>query len=226
MATLETKYGVGDVVWHASTIMTRKQHSCPDCLGTKKWKAQSPAGGEFEFTCPRCSSSYQHDRELSLSYSEYAPIAGKLTIGSIQVNTAPGSYDHGNRYMCVETGVGSGSVYNEDRLFATEGEALRKAQALANEQNTTTEWIVHQFNRSLDLSDYQLENVKIKTGEEAASRASSMLWNLGYLFDQIEEAADKEGVDEAVRYYREYDWQRDKDKIAEALSQRTEEAGE
>lgn len=216
MTIIETKYSVGDVVYFASTISTRKQHDCPDCLGSRKWSATSPAGGEFEFACPRCSASYQSDRDLSLDYTAYEPTAGRLTIGSIQVNTAPGAYDHGNRYMCVETGIGSGSVYNEDRLFETEAEALAAAQSMADEQNATTEWVVAQYNKTLSLSDYQIESAKLKLAEDAARDARSSLWNLGYLFEQIKEASDKDEILEQIEYYREYDWQRDKDKIAEA----------
>lgn len=216
MAVIETKYSVGDVVYFASTVSTRKKHECPDCKGTKKWTAQSPAGGEFEFACPRCSASYQSDRDLSLDYTAYDPSVGRLTIGSVQVNTAPGAYDHGTRYMCVETGIGSGSIYNEDRLFETEAEAKAAAQAMADEQNTTTEWIVQLYNKTLSLRDYEIESAKLKLAEEAKGRAGSMLWNLGYLFDQIEEASDKHEILELVEFYRNYDWQRDKDKIAEA----------
>lgn len=213
MAVIETKYSVGDVVYFASTVTERKRHDCPDCLGTRKWTAQSPAGGEFEFACPRCSASYQNDRDLSLDYTAYAPTAGRLTIGSIQVNTAPGSYDHGNRYMCVETGVGSGSVYDEARLFDTEDAALAAAQAMADEQNAKTTWIVEQYNRSLSLSDYQIENAKLKTADEARSRAQSMLWNVGHLFSEIREADDKEAIIDLIDWYGDHDWERDKEKF-------------
>jgi hypothetical protein len=224
MAILQTKYSVGDVVYHASTVSTQKQHPCPDCLGTRKWTAQSPAGGEFEFTCPRCSASYQNDRDLALNYAAYAPCAGKLTVGSIQVDTAPNAYGHGNRYMCVETGVGSGSVYDEARLFETEEEALRAAQAMADLQNAKTTWIVERYNRTLSLSDYQFESLKVKQAGEARASAQSMIWNIGYLFDEIREAADKEAIIELVDWYGENDWERDKEKFALAFPAKVEAA--
>lgn len=220
MATITTKYSVGDTVWYANTVTTKKQHPCPDCLGEKRWTARSPAGGEFEFSCPRCSASYHHDRDLSLAYSAFEPVASKLTIGSVRVNTHPGSYDSGNSYMCVETGVGGGTIYAEDRLFDSEAEALAAAALLADAQNSETQWVVRQFDRSLSLSDYQIDSAKLKLAEEAASRAHSMLWNLGYLFDQISEAEDKDAITEAVDFYRNYDWENDKDKIAAELSKR------
>lgn len=217
MATLTTKYSVGDTVYWAGTVSTRKQHPCPDCKGARKWKAVSPAGSEYEFSCPRCSAQYNSDRDLTLDYSAYVPLVNKLTVGSIQVNTAPGSYDTGNRYMCLETGVGSGSVYDEDRLFETDDEAMQAAQGLADGQNVSVEWIVKLYDKSLKISDYQLENAALKLAAQEKSRAGSMLWSLGDLFGRIEEAADKDAILEAVKEYREYEWEGDKKRASEAL---------
>lgn len=214
MATLTTKYSVGDTVYHASTTSERKRHPCPDCMGAGKWKATSPAGSEYDFPCPRCSAQYNADRDLTLDYSAYVPFVYRLTIGSIQVNTAKGSYDEGSRYMCLETGVGSGSIYDEARLFETEEEAAKAAQALADGQNVSVEWVVKLYDKSLRVSDYQLENAALKLAKEAQSRASSMLYGLGYLFTEIEEAADKEAILEAVESYKQYDWSRDKERAA------------
>ncbi|MBZ9894204.1 hypothetical protein LB545_07585 [Mesorhizobium sp. BR1-1-6] len=213
MATITTKYSVGDTVYRAGTTSERKRHPCPDCMGSHKWKAISPAGSEYEFSCPRCSAQYNSDRDLTLDYSAYVPSVERLTIGSIQVNTAPMSYDTGNRYMCLETGVGSGSVYNEKDLFETEEAATVAAQALADGQNTTVDWVVKLYNKSLKISDYQLENAALKLAAEAKSRASFMLWNLTDLFGRIEDAEDKEAILEAIKDYREYDWESDKKEI-------------
>jgi hypothetical protein len=217
MATITTKYSVGDTVFRAGTTSVRKQHPCPDCKGARKWKATSPAGGVYEFACPRCASSYNSDRDLQLDYSAYVPSVEQLTIGSIQVNTAPMSYDTGNRYMCRETGIGSGSVYNEDDLFETEEAATQSAQFKANEKNTTVEWIVKLYNKSLAISDYQLDSAALKLAKQEKSRASSMIWNIGDLFGRIEDADDKDAILEAIKEYREYDWQSDKDEAAKEM---------
>src|SRR5690606_21980316 len=68
MATIETKYGIGDVVWHASTVSETKTRDCPDCKGERKWSVTSPAGGEYSIACPRCAASFMSDRDLSLKY--------------------------------------------------------------------------------------------------------------------------------------------------------------
>jgi hypothetical protein len=213
MTTITTKYSIGDKVFHASLTTERRQHPCPDCKGEKKWSAKSPAGMEYTFACPRCSANYNNDRDLMLDYSAYTPLVGWLTIGSIQYNTAKGSYDEGARYMCQETGIGSGTVYNESDLFPTEEDALGAAKIKADLANAKTEWVVKQYDKALKVSDYQLDSATLKLASEAKSRASSLLWNLNDLFSRIEEADDKDAILEAVNDYKTYDWERDKEKV-------------
>lgn len=155
MTTITTKYSIGDVVWHAGIAVERRQHPCPDCHGEKLWKAISPAGEEYTFSCPRCSAAYSSNNSLSLQYSAYAPSIRRLTIGSVRVDT---SGDRNIEYMCHETGIGSGSLWSEGDLFLTEDEALTVAKTKASLTNTTTEWIVKLYDKSLSLSDYQFSN--------------------------------------------------------------------
>lgn len=213
MTIIKTKYSIGDTVFHGYTLQERREHPCPDCNGERKWTAKSPAGSEYTFGCPRCSMSYISDRDLQLDYTTHVPSARQLTIGSIQHNTAAGAYDHCTRYMCPETGVGSGSVYNEGSLFETEDEALNAARVQADLANTTTDWIVKLYDKSLKISDYELDSATLKLANDEKSHAKSMLWNLGDLFCRIDEADDKEAILEAVKEYKEWDWPRDKEKI-------------
>lgn len=218
MATLETKYAGGDVVFHASTTTVRAQHPCPDCLGARKWKATSPAGGEYEFACPRCSARYRSDDTLSLDYTVVKPSVSRLTIGSVRYNSH--SWHHGGsapeiEYMCAETGVGSGTLYKESNLFSTEGEARIAAEAKAAADNKNIEWVAVRYNQTLDISDYQLESGALRLARDMKLKSGSMLYGLLDLFNAIEEAADKKAILEAIEEYRRYDWHRDKDKLAE-----------
>ena len=63
----------------------------------------------------------------------YTPTVRELTIGSIgwEQEGAVGRY----RYMAHETGVGSGTVYDENRLCETEESALGVARLLAHQAN-------------------------------------------------------------------------------------------
>lgn len=212
MATLTTKYSIGDTVYRAGTVTTRKRHPCPDCLGAQKWQVKSPAGTDYEFPCPRCSARYMSDHDLSLDYSAYTPSVSRLTIGSIQYNTAQGSYDEGARYMCHETGIGSGSVYNETNLYETEEAAQKASQAQADSQNASVEWVVTQFNKSLEISDYQLDSAALKLAKDETHRARMMTYGLGDLFGSLEEADDKAAILEAIEDYKKYDWAREKER--------------
>lgn len=213
MATLTTKYSIGDVVYRSFTMTERKQHPCPDCLGSRKWKATSPAGGEYEFRCPRCAASYTSNNDISLWYTASTPAVQRLTIGSIQVNTAPSFDREGNQYMCHETGIGSGSVYYESDLHETEEAALLSAKAQADHNNATVEWIVKIYNKALEISDYELDNATLKLAKDKASNARSMLYGLNDLFERIkEDDSTRETILEAVDDYKRYDWSRDREK--------------
>jgi hypothetical protein len=221
MATIETKYAIGDIVFFASTTQKALKRDCPDCLGQQKWAATSPAGTEYEFACPRCATRFMNDRDLSLEYTQYVPTAGALTIGSVQHNTHDTVFRDGQwvgraatKYMCVETGVGNGSMYDEDRLFLTKEEALAAAELLADEQNKTSEWIVTLYNKTLELSDYQLDNAKIELARRNACEAQSKIWNLGDLFSEIESAQSIDEIKDLIIEYRERRWDEDKEAVA------------
>lgn len=214
MAVIETKYSVGDVVYCAGTTTTRKQHPCPDCLGERKWRAVSPAGTEYDFACPRCSASYNSDRDLTLDYTAHVPSVRRLTIGSVQFNSANGSWDSGARYMCRETGVGSGSVYDEARLFETEADALAASELMAKDADKSLEWCAKQYDKALSVSDYQLEHAMMKEAKEYKSRAGALLYNITDLFDTINEAEDKDAILEAIDDYKRWAWERDIKAIA------------
>lgn len=210
MATIETKFSVGTRVWYAGTTTEARKHPCPDCKGEHVWKTVSPAGNEYTFRCPRCTSSYTSFNNLCLSYTAHVPTARALTIGSVRHD----SHRPETTYMCVETGVGSGSVYDEGRLFETEDEALQCATSIAAKANAEVPHIVEQYNRSLEISDYQLENGLLKLANDAQSRARRLLYNLEDLFQAINDADDKDAIAEAVEEYKRYSWDSDK-KFAE-----------
>lgn len=198
MATLTTKYDMGDTVWFATTEVERRRHECPDCKGARTWKAISPAGSEFEVPCPRCSTSYMGNHALSLDYSMFAPRARRLTVGQIRASTEKGdSFDAGNRYMCRETGVGSGSVYSEADLFPTEEEALAAAQVKASLTNQNPDfWIAKQFNETAKFCDYELKDAAMEAAQSASRAALS---RVGYLIEDLTEAETLSEVKERLQ---------------------------
>lgn len=198
MATITTKFDIGDTVFHARTATTVKSHPCPDCIGSKKWIAQSPAGGSFEVPCIRCASNYQANHRLSLNYSSFEPVARRLTIGSVRADT---NSDRSPEYMCVETGVGSGNVYREADLFRTEAEALVAAQAQANVQNTNPDgWVAKQYDETARFSDYELKDAEIEAAKQASSLA---LIGVRDLLEDLDEAESLEDVRQRIADWRE-----------------------
>jgi len=228
MAVIETKYAIGDVVFFASTTSQTFKRDCPDCLGQGKWTAISPAGTNYQFACPRCSARFQSDRDLSLEYTQYVPVAHAVTIGSVQHNTHDTSFRDGQwvpgaktTYMCRETGVGSGTMYDEARLFLTRDEAMVAAQAIADEQNDRSEWVVSLYNKTLELSDYHLDNLKIELAKRAATEATCKLWNLGDLFGEIEAAQTVDEIKDLIIEYRERRWDADKEAVAALIREQS-----
>jgi hypothetical protein len=114
------RYKHGDIVWTYHINSTKALHECPDCLGTKKWEATSPAGEKHTVSCPRCESMSYLDRSIPpLTYTKSVVEVRRLTVGSIQVDTKERNGGPQISYMAHETGIGSGSIWAEDRLFAT-----------------------------------------------------------------------------------------------------------
>lgn len=131
---IETKYSVDDAVYVGRAEWGSEPIPCPDCKGTGKWTvvANSGPSGFWETTCQTCRDwgNYSGYGTGKVKQSTRIAITEYRTIGSIQVDT------NGDvvRYMCVETGVGSGSIYYEKDLFPTREEALAHAETLVAEQ--------------------------------------------------------------------------------------------
>lgn len=197
MATITTKYSIGDVVYSAGTTIVRKQRPCPDCMGSKRWKAVSPAGVDYEFSCPRCSGSYQSNNDISLMYSAHAPSVDRLTIGQVRTETDGQSKVV---YMCQETGIGSGTLWDETRLFPTETEATAASEALARARDEETPWIKKLFDKSLKICDYELSNAVKKTAEDAEI---SRQVRVQMLFDDIRDCQTNDEIKDAIERYSE-----------------------
>lgn len=191
---IETKFSKGDEVYYASTLPKRKTHDCPDCNNTRKWKAISPAGLEYEFGCPRCSQHYSSNHELSLSYTQFEPKVETRTIGSLQINT----HEPRTHYMCYETGIGSGQLYNEEDLFTTHDEALKRAKELAQRTNTNLDWVKKQYDATLEICDYQLSDARDHLDKKALCE---LRWKYQDLCNDISGCATMDQVADVLKEY-------------------------
>ncbi len=161
------KYRIGDVVYYPSIESASETLPCPDCLGERKWRAISPAGTEHTLDCPRCTDRYAYsgalDKLPSLVLQKYAPQVRKLTIGAITAKTMPWSGHDPIEYMANETGIGSGSIYEERKLFPDFESAMSVAEAQAalknSEIDAKREVINARHFSGLKLNDAALERL-------------------------------------------------------------------
>lgn len=131
------KFAIGDTVYRVKIDSVRKTLDCPDCLNTRVWWVRSPVGQKHSMKCPRCSNNKMAPllTEHELTYHEYRCWTEKLTIGSVRLDqyTKPKTYE----YMCVETGIGSGTIYREETLYISEDAAKFAAASQELTKNET-----------------------------------------------------------------------------------------
>lgn len=131
MAIIETKYNIGDVVYSGHAHHTTSTIECPDCAGSKVIHVIFSGDRKEEVQCVTCKSCWGQSTGR-IEKSDVTVSVSRLTIGSVEYGK-----ERGARYMCDETGIGSGNIYYEDNIFVTKegaeayGEKLRE-QYLVN----------------------------------------------------------------------------------------------
>lgn len=125
----EMKYKIGDIVYKSGTTYSTETIQCPDCLGTKEWIITFADGESIVIECQTCKRGVYHASGY-VSFNQWKPHVEVLTIGKIYDWTEA----NGFRYMCEETGIGSGSIYNESDLFSDRESAEIDAKIKHEEQ--------------------------------------------------------------------------------------------
>ena len=119
---LVPKFELGQKVYAVSSVSdTRRVHKeCDVCNSTGLVKV---VGREENFMCPACEGKYKTEHygfKYVISYS-------RATIGKIDMQVYASKYKNRYKsevkYMLEETGVGSGTLWYENRLFGTKEEA-------------------------------------------------------------------------------------------------------
>lgn len=147
MTELMPKFKIGQLIFCASVSWSEIKIKCPDCLGTLEWEVHTPAGEVFKHPCNTCKYGWQNSGYVS-EWKDAAQIVLR-TVGSIQTDTASNTPI---RYMCEETGIGSGSIYNEANLFAT--------------KEAAEEWCAEELKRVSGLRQAkELDDRKIKKAD-------------------------------------------------------------
>lgn len=115
---IETRYSLGDVVWGLTTYPAGKKNPCGLCSATGK---VTIAGGPRTTQCPDC---FGRGGLLAVEQELHGEI-DRLTIGqvNVRVNYADTDRPSPSTYMAEETGVGTGRVWSEDKLYPGKDEA-------------------------------------------------------------------------------------------------------
>jgi len=134
MQTIKPKYKIGQEVYKINWCNPTTWKTCEACNGATFVHIKE--NGK-QISCPDCRGVGKHSIYLGTRWA----IGSKLTIGKIQIEQFDTEYnDHEDRitYMCRETGVGTGSVYEEKDLFtslkAAESEVNKRNKNLKNEK--------------------------------------------------------------------------------------------
>lgn len=170
------KYKKGDVVYYIEKTTIEHRPPCPDCQGTKLWAVKTPAGEEFNVSCPRCGGGYGVP---PLRYWEPSFTIIPRTIGLIKINDWS---DTPVSYMCTESGIGSGSVYYEKDLFADKDVARDVGNIWLEEakiEYAAKKETQHNA-RAKELSVRTFVNAKIEEAQQAQQDSESKLRNLLY----------------------------------------------
>lgn len=167
------RYRMGQTVWHAGTEPAQEKHDCPDCLKQGTWAVKSPAGYESTVECPRCSGRGY------LTLQSAGPSVRRLTIGMVRACSRPlHSGDDHVEYMCGETGIGSGSVYSESKLFDSEEAARSAAEAMAVSRRSELDARNQDRAKLRSLYVHSLKDAAIKQADDRAYEAERRLSRL------------------------------------------------
>lgn len=123
------KYKIGDIVYKAGTTYSTSSIQCPDCLGTKEWIITFADGESMIIDCQTCKSGYSPSSGY-VTYNDCKPQIQILTVGKIY----DWNQEDGFRYMCEETGIGSGTIHKESDLFFDKKDAEEKSAIIFEEQ--------------------------------------------------------------------------------------------
>ena len=126
---LESKYDIGQKIWIVRRFAKQINKECGFCSGSGRAIGADLTG----YTCPVCiGRGYNKDYE-KIRYNVL--LIGTIGLVRIERREAEGYSKQEVQYMCYQTGIGSGSVYNEDDCFTSEREANKEAERRNHEES-------------------------------------------------------------------------------------------
>ncbi len=115
----QPKFDLGQYVYAIACNRVGKYVNCTTCVGKKYILINNES-----FTCPKCrgSGSYHNGEEVRHM------LAANGFIGKISIEAYDQKYDRPNtiRYQLDSTGVGSGTLWDEENLFSSKSKAMEE----------------------------------------------------------------------------------------------------
>ena len=175
MSFPQPKYSKGDKVFAADVEWREERITCVECEGTGQWAVKTPKGTEFEIKCQSC----RERTDCHVICMKATPVALKRTIGSIRIDT---NSEHPISYMCDETGIGSGSIYIEGKLYTDENECLAFSKDRADKmQNEWDERAKFSFDASKYIAKADFREVVSALQHEECNDLRRSMWRWGYI---------------------------------------------
>ena len=128
---INSKYDLNQEVWKIRREMAQEFITCSACGGS----GEITLLDDIKRNCPECYGRKGENRSIAMEWM----VVGVYTVGQVHATITNitsdgifdnvGSYKDGEteekyEYMCYETGIGSGTVHNEDSLFKTKEDAI------------------------------------------------------------------------------------------------------
>lgn len=126
----------------------------------------------------------------------HTPCVRSLTIGSIRIDT---NDSDPVSYMCAETGVGSGNIYSEQTLFATQDAAEADAEIKAKLLDQSVKWVKERYDQSVRFCDYELRPA---VAEAEKGRNAVLKWQMHDLLNDLDACDDMDAVRERINEER------------------------
>lgn len=110
---------MGQEVWMVHSETFHRIVKCSACSNTGQIVI-----AEEKFICPKCHGRSAHEQYAGEKfYVRGSSMVGKITIEDYPTNYHKDDPNPKYTYMLFETGVGSGQIWEQERLFASKSEA-------------------------------------------------------------------------------------------------------
>lgn len=178
------KFAEGQTVWFYDTKREAEYLPCPDCMGAKVWKVETPAGLTYDTPCQRCEGGHtysRHDEVVPLAYTVWSAAIRPMTITGIDVRSK-GDFGEGPQI----TYWAGNSGRQEDAVWATEAEAAEAAAVKVGALNAT---------ERATPECLAAKNIgKLTLDKALYDQFANGLWNAWYAYRSLVEAVES-GLD-------------------------------